>query len=647
MKRSCTFTACLLLALGLPAAADTYVVGGVNASLDSHVDGLAYDPWTDTLYGSRVGGEGLLLRIDPHAGTSTVIGPLGFVNVRGLAFDPGSHTLYGADLATNVLLVIDRGTGTGTPIGSPAGPIPASLAFDPVTDTLYGLGADGLLSRVDTATGALTALGWVGVESLLTTFVGLSCDEHTGALYASGKRFAGLAVPAAGSLWRIDPATLETEPVSPSWPLPALGLAPGSAPPTLFAAMAEDVSAASFLASVDPASGVFVPAGHPAPGADFANIQAAIAWAHTGDTLRVLPGRYTTFRLDKGLSIVGSHAGDVTVFGDPAFWSGAPFGGLVHDLPAGETAVLSGLLIRGFAGVTDCDGHVVLRDVDVLGGVWIEDSADARIHDSRIQGAAGACDPLVEECLFGANGFPGVVALRSNVDLVRSQVWGGPGTCGPDPCLGLDCGGGDGLGPGEAPACGWGGAGVRVDDSTLFAALSTLGAGGGGGSSAALRIWAGSDVTLAGTPETLIQGAGGLAAWVDQGATLRHSGVTLAGAVVGLGEVVNPPVPDPVLMAWGAASPGALSRLQVRGPPGARARLLVGWSPDRVSTRGTLVDRLLEPMRTYDQGAIDRTGQLDLGLTLPAGWPDDALLILQTELELPDGERLRTNALMP
>ena len=69
------------------------------------------------LYGTDTSTDELIT-IDPASGASTVVGALGFGAVQGLAFDPNSNTLYGTDTSTDQLITIDPASGAGTAVGS-------------------------------------------------------------------------------------------------------------------------------------------------------------------------------------------------------------------------------------------------------------------------------------------------------------------------------------------------------------------------------------------------------------------------------------------------------------------------------------------------------------------------------------------------
>jgi len=64
----------------------------------------------------------VLLTINSITGVGTQVGSgLGFDFVQGLAFDPNTNTLYGADQGLDVLLTINSTTGIATAVGSGLG----------------------------------------------------------------------------------------------------------------------------------------------------------------------------------------------------------------------------------------------------------------------------------------------------------------------------------------------------------------------------------------------------------------------------------------------------------------------------------------------------------------------------------------------
>lgn len=143
--------------------------------------GLAFDPTAGMLYG----GGNQLVKINTVTGKGTVVGSLGFEDVRGLAFDAKTGTLYGTDNRTNQLISIDTERGAAKSIGAlvqSSGESPADseeesgeseetpfklpsfgLAFDPNTHTLYG--TTDRLMKIDTGTGQVDDFGSEGYRS--------------------------------------------------------------------------------------------------------------------------------------------------------------------------------------------------------------------------------------------------------------------------------------------------------------------------------------------------------------------------------------------------------------------------------------------------------------------------------------------------
>ena len=127
MKLSCSVVAVLIL-----------LAGGVAQSR------------AGILHGSDVFSDELLT-INTSTGAGTSVGALGFDRVEGLAFDPNTNTLYGSDFDTEKLLTINTSTGAGTPVGALGFTIVSGLAFVPEPSTVI-LAALGLVG--------LAAFGW-------------------------------------------------------------------------------------------------------------------------------------------------------------------------------------------------------------------------------------------------------------------------------------------------------------------------------------------------------------------------------------------------------------------------------------------------------------------------------------------------------
>ncbi|CAD5375275.1 conserved exported hypothetical protein [Rubrivivax sp. A210] len=118
---------------------------------------IGYSAWD-------VSGTDKLVRFDMASGVGTVIGAIrtaggtGYTDVDGLAFD-GQGRLWGVDDATNTLMRIDTATGAATAVGNMGSNLGANfgLAFG-AGGTLY-MSADSRLFTVNTSTGAASLVG--------------------------------------------------------------------------------------------------------------------------------------------------------------------------------------------------------------------------------------------------------------------------------------------------------------------------------------------------------------------------------------------------------------------------------------------------------------------------------------------------------
>jgi hypothetical protein len=155
--------------------------------------GLAYDPTTDTLYGSAYGStpdRDNLYWIDYTTGRANWLGSLGVTQMHGLACDPSSGALYGTygGPEGDGLYRINRTTGQASLIGnigffgSPYNRV-YGLAIDPDTNTLYGAVGYaasywGGLVKINKSTGEGTL-----VAEMSQHIVGLAFHPDTGVLY--------------------------------------------------------------------------------------------------------------------------------------------------------------------------------------------------------------------------------------------------------------------------------------------------------------------------------------------------------------------------------------------------------------------------------------------------------------------------------
>jgi DNA-binding beta-propeller fold protein YncE len=130
-------------------------------------------------------------QIEEATGISTCLsgfGLAGFPDIQGLAFDPNTNTLYGTDSGKDQLVIIDTATGGGTAVGPLSDDFVPGLAFDPNTDTLYGVNGTGKLITMDTATGSSTVIG----PTLAGNIQGLAFDPNTNTLYGSSVTLGNL-----------------------------------------------------------------------------------------------------------------------------------------------------------------------------------------------------------------------------------------------------------------------------------------------------------------------------------------------------------------------------------------------------------------------------------------------------------------------
>jgi len=135
----------------------------------------------ETLYAVDYPASATLYTVNESTGALTAVGPVGLDNVGDLTSDLVSR-LWGIQITTNSLVSINPSTGAGTlgpaitgtapAVGGPAFPI-VSLAYDPLNATLYGntsvpYGGETAdeLYTINTTTGAATALGLIGENSV-------------------------------------------------------------------------------------------------------------------------------------------------------------------------------------------------------------------------------------------------------------------------------------------------------------------------------------------------------------------------------------------------------------------------------------------------------------------------------------------------
>lgn len=168
------------------------------------------------------------------------------------------------------------------------------------------------------------------------------------------------------------------------------------------------------------------------PNPDYTEIAPAVAAASPGDVIRVWPGNYEVFTVDRSLAIVRAVPdGTVLVQGSIR----------VRDLPAGDAVELTGIEAEGLDGaalvVQDCAGSVriregIFRGADATGyashpGVRVLGSDDVELVYCTALGGAASYGEV------GSPGADGLVAQSSHVSLFASNFIGSDGTTDDDP----------------------------------------------------------------------------------------------------------------------------------------------------------------------------------------------------------------------
>ncbi len=169
-------------------------------------DGMAYDPNTGTIYISEWDYTWLWAH-DLASGNTTLVGPLeddfGDTFVNGLAFDPTSNTLWGAS-EFNELIAIDVTSGVGTIVDAfDLAALVQGLAWDDATSTLYAASGDTLYT-VNTLDASQTA---VGAFTNHDNVRGLAWDPNSSTLYGVDQ---GLGAGETSSAITIDTTTGES-----------------------------------------------------------------------------------------------------------------------------------------------------------------------------------------------------------------------------------------------------------------------------------------------------------------------------------------------------------------------------------------------------------------------------------------------------
>jgi hypothetical protein len=385
---------------------------------------------------------------------------------------------------------------------------------------------------------------------------------------------------------------------------------------------------------------VYVVDDTPGAGVHFTDLRAAVAASVAGDVLLVRPGDYYVFQLTHGLTILADPGARV-VYGSTSTTV------RVTNLPAGQRAVLSGLIVADLA-VTGCAGPVVLERIspatDRGAQITVSTSADVRLRacngvgvvangarveatDSALVGRRGTDGCVSDECggsqnVTGGTGLPGIDCINGGeVHASLCTVTGGRG--GEGGWL-VTCPNGNG---------GVGGPGIRVASGGMVlltgSGAQTIAGGAGGPGATGGFCTAGAN------------GAPGAAASVTNG-VLLHSNVAFGpGAQGSLTQVVPA---DPALQALGTGAAGTQVTFRVYGQPGDEARVRLGRQLVVQDLPTTFEDRLTIPLRSYGLGILPATGQATFVFTVPTSLAPGFVLVAQASTTSPQGETRLTQS---
>lgn len=362
-------------------------------------------------------------------------------------------------------------------------------------------------------------------------------------------------------------------------------------------------------------------------GADYDDLPPAVAAADEGDLLLVLPGTYSPFTLDIGLTVLG--------VGDPTT---VRVDGAIHvdGQGVGARTVLSTLT---------CDRIEARQHVPLL---LLE---DLRLGEDTAFDHAGSTALYLQDC--------------GDVRVFRTSISGGP----EDPtvlvrasrCELVECslvaGGGCSWEPGQHdPNC-YEGRCLLAESSTVrFARSSAFGEDGqefiwdlGGDGAHGLEV-EDTDLIVSGLPGDVIRSGDGGEEWgqcgtpvILSGHTARISGVTLdPGSDWGgpdCDEVYGccaefPKADDPTLDLVGAAVPGNPLDVRLNAPPGSRAWLFLGGEAVVRPRVGIVEDQLTVPTRRVALGLVPPDGRIVRSLQVPAHMRTGDLLFAQVLVEV-------------
>ncbi len=136
-----------------------------SAEMGLNIRGMAFDRNSDLHFMASGVGPVLYAMHDKTLEVTQIGTIVGAPRIDSLAYDPITDTLYGTDMTSGQLFSIDTQTAAATPIGVGQGGSVAGLAFDANTGTLYGardIFPNAFLIEYDTTDGSYTTIGSLG-----------------------------------------------------------------------------------------------------------------------------------------------------------------------------------------------------------------------------------------------------------------------------------------------------------------------------------------------------------------------------------------------------------------------------------------------------------------------------------------------------
>lgn len=372
---------------------------------------------------------------------------------------------------------------------------------------------------------------------------------------------------------------------------------------------------------------------------DFVDLPQATLFAAPGDVLLVMPGSYSSFYLDKGVTMLGLAGAQVS--GDST----------IADIPAQQRVVLGDLQLLTLS-VVDCQGVVALEGLEIGGfltapqALGIVDCRDVRVHDCLIEVNKRAVTSertpsgpptrveLSECSLRGGTELPAFHQLGGRAHLSSTNAKGGNGHNDFYAC--------DIFGSGHA---GEGAPGVHSVSAGMPSTTSIVIAG------RVQHILEGGDGGDGG--QCLCDGHSGPGA-LFEGSEARLSGVTVQlghvfcpippGPTPIMGAVTVPSQADPVLELAGTPVAGQSIQFVIHGAPGGNVRLHLGRTPILVPVPSGRIEKLVSSERVFALNNLPVSGSITKNVLIPGNLPTGFTFWAQAEVVV-NGQSYRTNSI--